>query len=348
MSGFQKSHLIRLFVLGLLLSGCGQVSSLNAGQSEPNFVSSRTTQGFTPLPEPSKSILLSTATISPTLASKSCKKIAFVMSGQRNPDIYTVCPDGSNLRGLTTYPPSSSGSNVSPAWSPDGSRIAFSSTRTDSSQIYIMGKDGSNPTEITFDYSNDLPIWLPNGQQIAFRTTDGKGLWWWRILNLATNQITPFTRPSYDFFFQTPAWSPDGKQIATMSLLEQKLRNDGSSQIHVENVDGSNERGLTSDIWENVNPVWSPDGTKIGFISERGGTYNVFALYVMANDGTNIQKLFGPILSDRVKLTWAPDGQHVAVSDEVKIFVIDINTRVSRELLQLPAGESASEPSWQP
>ena len=136
-----------------------------------------------------------------------------------------------------------------------------------------------------------------------------------------------------------------------MSLVEQKQRNDGSSQIHVKNVDGSNDTGLTSDIWANMNPVWSPDGIKIAFISERDGTYISFALYVMAKDGAKLQKLTDPIFSENVTLTWSPDGQQIAIGSDVtigKIYVIDIKTRDSRELLHLPDGEIASEPSWQP
>ena len=77
------------------------------------------------------------------------------------------------------------------------------------------------------------------------------------------NEVTQYSEPLYDFFFQTPAWSPDGQEIAYMSLIEQEQRNEGSSQIHVKNVDGSNDIALTNNIWANINPLWSPDGQKI-------------------------------------------------------------------------------------
>ena len=312
MNGLRRSYLIGLFVAGILLSGCGQVNS------------------------PS------------TLASSSCKKIAFVMSsGETNEDIYTVCPDGSGLTQLTNDP----SADITPAWSPDGTKIAFASSRAGSDQIYVMGGDGSNPIKLTSDYENDLPIWLPDGKQIAFRTTDTKGLWWWRIVNIESNEITQFTEPSYDFFFQTPAWSPDGQKIAYMSMEEQKQRNDGSSQIHVKSVDGSNDVALTSDIWENINPVWSPDGTRIAFLSERDGTYNMFALYVMTGNGTDLQRLTDPTYSESVTMAWSSDSQEIAIGSDItigNIYIINSNTGKKRELLNLSDGKKAFSPSWQP
>ncbi len=261
-------------------------------------------------------------------------------------DIYTICPDGSALANITN--------NVSldfhPVWSPDGKKIAFASSRDGSDQIYIADENGNNPTKLTLDYENDFPIWIPDGKNIAFRTNDRNGLWWWRIVNIETREISQFTEPSYDFFFQTPAWSPDGKYIAYMSLIEQQ-QNDGSSQIYVKTVDGISNTALTNDVWANINPVWSPDGTRIAFLSERDGKYNMFALYIMNEDGTNIQKLTKPIYSENVTLSWSPDGQQIVISSDVSlgnIYIIDITTRNSRKLLHLANGEWASTPSWQP
>jgi len=282
-----------------------------------------------------------------TNSQSGCKKIAFVMSNETNSDIYTVCPDGSNLTNLTN----DKSSNSSPSWSPNGSKIAFASSRIGSAQIYVMDKNGSNPIKLTSDYENDFPIWLSDGKQIAFRTTDGKGLWWWRIVNIESNNIIQFSEPSLDFFFQTPAWSPDGKNIVYMSLVEQKQRNDGSSQIHIKNVDGSNDTAITNDIWANINPVWSPDSAKIAFLSERDGKYNMFALYVMDKNGKNIQKLTEPIYPENIILSWSPDGQQIAISNDIligNISIIDIKTGKSKELLHLSDGERASTPSWQP
>jgi Tol biopolymer transport system component len=333
-NGYQKSFLVWIFVAGFLLSGCRQENSQKENLSAPP-------------PEPSQTTSSPTPTVQTASISSGCKKIAFSMTKDTISDIYTICPDGSTLTNITN----DESLDSHPAWSPDGTKIAFASSHDGSSQIYITDENGNNPTKLTFDNENDFPVWLPDGKHIAFRTTDGKGLWWWRIANIETDEISQFSEPSYDFFFQTPAWSSDGQYLAYMSLIEQQQRNDGSSQIHIKNADGSSDIALTNDVWANINPVWSPDNTRMAFLSERDGNYNMFALYVMNKDGTNIKKLTEPSYPENVTFSWSPDGQQIVISSDVSlgnIYVIDIATRNSRELLHLANGESASAPSWQP
>jgi len=276
---------------------------------------------------------------------ETCKKIALVISTAEASSIYTVCPDGSGLARLTGY-----SADLFPAWSPDGGWLAFSSTRAGGSQIFVMKADGSNLVQLTSEGQNDFPIWLPDGRQIAFRASDGKGLWWWRVVDLESRQISQLTEPSFDFFYQTPAWSPDGRRIAYMSLEEQKARNDGSSQIHVKNLDGSGDVALTHDTWANIRPLWSPDGKSIAFLSERDGVYNSYALYVMAHNGQDAKKLSDPVFSETSAFAWSPDGTQIAIDNERssgKIFLIDLGSSRQSELA-IPVEGHAFFPSWQP
>ena len=165
-------------------------------------------------------VILETPTTAPSPSDTPCTKIALVITDGVNSEIYTVCPDGSLMTNLTDVV----ASDTDPAWSPDGKRIAFTSSRDGSSQIYVMDADGKYPMELTSDYVNDKPVWLPDGERIAFRTYDGIDQWWWRIVDLTSFEITEYSPPSYDPFFQTPAWSPDGSQLAYMSLVEQQER----------------------------------------------------------------------------------------------------------------------------
>lgn len=265
----QKPHIFFLILLALSAASCGQAISREENLSSSALILTQTT--LTPfLPALTQTAPFPTQTAQVVTPSGSCKKIVFVMSNAQSgvrPDIYAVFSDGSSLTRLTDDP----AADVAPAWSRDGTRLAFASGRAGGSQVFVVDANGNNPDQLTFDEQNDLPVWLPDGEYIAFRTTDGSGLWWWRIINLQNKEITQFSEPSYDFFFQTPAWSPDGQSIAYMSLPEQQFRNDGASQIHVKNVDGLNNMALTHDTWANIRPAWSSDGAKIAFLSEQDG-----------------------------------------------------------------------------
>lgn len=264
--------------------------------------------------------------------------------------IYEVDQDGSHLIKV-------SANGCDPAWSPDGSRIVFSVAIAGQGHIFSARPDGSGLSQLTRDsFSDDLPIWLPDGQTIVFRSTDQKGLWWWRSVRADGSELTNLTSPSYDFFFQTLAWSQDGNWIASMSLTEQRTRNDGSSQIHIRRVDGSGEIALTDNSWANINPSWSPDGTRLAFLSEMDGTYGKYSMYLIDRDGRGLQRLLeaNNFLDATTRLSWSPDGQFIAYNTSLpddRINVIDTTTGQIRELIDisaiLGAGNISGPPAWQ-
>lgn len=350
MSGRQKTSLYWLLFIFILLSGCSfkdlsVVSPSTLPTSAPKEVVAEQTEMGSATLEPT--LPVSTAAAFSASFNGDCKKIAFSQYDDLNYDIYSVCPDGSQLVKLTN----DAADDVDPAWSPDGTRIAFASARSGHFQIYQMSEDGTDIITLTSDYENLNPVWLPDGIHIAFRTDDGKGLYWWRVLNIENSELTTITEVTYDFFFQTPAWSPDGKSIAYMSLVEQQARNDGSSQIHVKNVDGTNDIALTHDAWANFNPKWSPDGSKIAFLSERGGTYNMFALYIMNSDGTDVQQLTDTGYPEDVVYSWSPDGKQIVIGNNnlfSGINIIDLDTKKLHPILAWSIPANVISPSWQP
>ena len=106
---------------------------------------------------------------------------------------------------------------------------------------------------------------------------------------------------------------------------------------------------LTHDTWANISPHWSPDGSRIAFLSERDGNYNSYALYIIDLSSMTLKKISDPIYSEGAIFSWSPDGQHIVISSTMlpkNITIIDIESGQERELFTLPENESAGMPSW--
>ena len=117
--------------------------------------------------------------------------------------------DGSNLRRLTDDPTE----DRSPAWSPNGRRIAFVSKRADDqADIWLMNPDGSNLVRLTFDRAVDTePAWSPDSRQIAFTSTrDGNAEIY--IMDADGGNLRNLTQAVWDENY--PAWSPDGNWLS--------------------------------------------------------------------------------------------------------------------------------------
>ena len=202
----------------------------------------------------------------------------------------------------------------SPAWSPDGERIAFAfkafegrreimMINADGSDpvdltnygfwdtdpcsrwgedIYVMNTNGTQVTNITFHPYNDMdPCWSPDGKKIAFVSDRFHGT---DIYVMNADGTLPTRLTNYKGQDSSPSWSPDGKKIAFVS------NRDGAEDIYVMNTDGSDTVNLTDYSARDDGPSWSPDGNKIVFYSDRDADYR-YSIYVMNADGSNVVKL---------------------------------------------------------
>ncbi len=207
---------------------------------------------------------------SPTLVSK----IAFASDRSDNYDIYVMNTDGGGLTRLTT----GAGNNVSPSWSPDGTRIAFVSGRDGNPEIYAMNADGGNQTRLTNSSFDDVsPAFSPDGTKIAF-VSNRSGHDQIFVMNAdGSNQTNISNSPTDDF---GPAWRPDGAKLAFSSVR------DGNAEIYSMDANGNNQTRLTTNVDDDVNPTWSLG--KITFDSFRDNNEQI---YVMNENGTQQVRL---------------------------------------------------------
>jgi TolB protein len=220
-------------------------------------------------------------------------------------------------------------------------RIAFTSKRTGSDEIWVMDYDGFNQHPITSYRSiSTTPRWSPDNARLAF-TSYASGNPEIYLFSFETNRRVAF--PSYKGLNTTPAWSPDGTKIAFCSSMG------GDPQIYVSNANGYNLQRLTFSTSVNISPVWNPKtGNEIAFVSDRSGSPQI---YIMATDGTNLRRLT-TLGGDASAPSWSPNGLFMAFHWRVTetgtydVYVMEIATG---RIVQLTHDAGRNEhPTWSP
>lgn len=178
-----------------------------------------------------------------------------------------------------------------PAWSPDGTKIAFTSDRDafflGELDIYVIDVDGGDPRRLTdAPGSHSDPAWSPDGTKIAF-ASDRNGDFEIYVMNADGGdpvRLTDAVGADSD-----PAWSPDGTKIAFTS------HRDGNAEVYVMNADGSNPVNLTNHPGSDSDPAWSYVNEflgvlepRIAFTTDRDGNLEVYAMDPDGSDPVNL------------------------------------------------------------
>ena len=258
-------------------------------------------------------------------------RIAF--AGHPGGGIHTANPDGSGVQQLTT-------DGSGPAWSPDGSKLAFNSTVDGNQKIYVITADGTLRTQLTFNTGSNwtAPTWSPDGSKIAFQNAGGGGIY---VMDSNGANLAPLTTTA-DF---SPSWSPNGARIAFVST-----RDGVGTEIYVMNADGSNQIRLTNNAAPDFNPSWSPDGNKIVFSRESGQIGDPSEIYVMNPDGTNPTNLTNNPLRADVSASWSPDGLKIAFisgdAENAEVYVMNADGTGQASITNSATREFHT--AWQP
>jgi TolB protein len=248
--------------------------------------------------------------------------------------------DGNRQRRLTSGGGDNSTSaglfyETDPAWSPDGTHIAFASKREGTFDIFVMTREGKDVTRITSTKAEDThPTWSPDGKRIAFSRSgrlevmdaDGSHL---RAITAAGEQDGD------------PAWSPDGRWIA----FSRVLRDVGGTvrEIWLVKPDGSGNHAVTSFTKSSGSPSWAPDSKRLAFTSNAHG--GRFAIYTIRLDGKGLERLT-TTGADAIDPAWSPDGQTIAFSRDGSIVAIAADR--SNEETLTESKNNDSSPAWNP
>lgn len=244
--------------------------------------------------------------------------------------LYTVNIDGTNMKQI---PHDMDIVDYCPVWSPDGSKIAFLSYKSDPKSrdinFYIINSDGTNRIECNIPKSDpqaqykafhSFPIWSPKGDKLLFSFNQ-----YIYIINSDGTNLTKLTAEPIEAgdVQLPPSWSPDGSKI----LFQSPTKTSPLTNIYIMNSDGSGLTQLTqsgytagqplpSTFTRDSNPVWSPDGTKVAFLSslinrteDNKSTIN-YRLSIMGTDGKNRVDIPG---NDNLSYYyWSPDSSKLA------------------------------------
>jgi dipeptidyl aminopeptidase/acylaminoacyl peptidase len=208
-------------------------------------------------------------------------------------EVWLADAKGGDVRQLTNNPKKSSSS---PAWAPDGSKLAFASDRDEKRQVYLIDPRGGEARKLTSaEEGVGSFAWSPDGKSIAFTSTDpktdadkerektygefdviGEGyrmshLW---VLDMASQKARRLT--SGPFTVGQFNWSPDGSQIAFDHRVNSATSSGGTADISIVTVADGKVRPLVTQDGPDTSPIWSPDGRTIAFESAMARPFHYY------------------------------------------------------------------------
>ena len=266
--------------------------------------------------------------------------------------ICVVNPDGTQKQTLTPI------AGTDPAWSPDGTKIAFSGNSGNNAEIFVMQADGTLLTPLTANqFADQDPAWSPDGQKIVFTsnradpnaaTCGSSCLLDLFVMNADGSQPTRLTPGRTDLRQLDPSWEPNGARIAFYCENQSFWRD-----ICLVNQDGTGRVQLGP----GEHPNWLPDGSRIAFDAAGQDSRDIFT---MNPDGSGraLVTTNSATINNR-EPAWSPDGAKFADTERSVCFtgsgcagILDQiavrNADGTNPVGPPPEPANSNQPDWQP
>lgn len=240
--------------------------------------------------------------------------------------------DGANHTWLTT----GDSTVLTPRWSPDGDRIAYTSFGGGRLHVQVveMGSDNDRPLLPASD-ETFAPTFSPDGRTIALSMSNAGNV---DVYSVESSGGFPRRLTASPGIDTSPSYSPDGKRIAFVSDRS------GTPQIYVMNADGTNQRRISFGPGNYGSPAWEPGGDRIAFMRTQGPLSRIGIMSVDGSDERLVTT--GP---DDEEPAWSPDGSRIlfqrmdAASRRTMLATVPAG---GGEVKPVPTPQGGSDPSW--
>ena len=273
-------------------------------------------------------------------------RIAYVSAESGGYDLWVIDMDGSNNRCIVHMYPEQC---LLPSWSPDGEWISYGARYSSpTGNLYIVRADGSEPPyNITYDNSpgryNEWTRWTPDGAEVVFTGAGPTGYSQVKALptTIPTGKIRPRLITNDEWNNTNVQVSPDGQWVAFQSDRSGYADNK-RMDVFIAPMTGGPGRNLTPNTKEHhdSHPRWSPDSTRIAFVSDRTGWRNIGVIDVATGETT----MLTTSECDENNPYWSPDGKWIAYTANKgwNFHIMLVASDGSGEPIQLTEGDGVN------
>jgi TolB protein len=262
-------------------------------------------------------------------------RIAYVVRAGRRYTLHVTDADGEGGQIALASPEPI----ISPAWSPDGKRLAYVSFETQKAVIWVQDlTTGQRSMLASFRGSNSAPAFSPDSRQLAVALSQD-GLT--QLYLMPASGGTPQRLTRSNGIDTEPVFAPDGRSIFFVS------DRGGGPQIYRVGLDGGTPQRITFAGSYNISPAVSPDGMQLAFITRQGAGYRLMLQDL--NDGT-VRPLSDT--QDDESPSFAPNGRLIVYASRVQgsdvLMTTTLDGKIKTRLLSISSGADMREPAWGP